>query len=129
MEYGAIDLHKQESQIRIVKENGEIGDYRIATTRDRFTALFWGRPRMRILLEASTESEWVAQHLESFGHEVIVADPNFTPMYSQRSWRIKTHRRDVAALAEACDAGTIAPRIDDRRRSAPCSASSTSGGN
>jgi hypothetical protein len=33
MEYGAIDLHKQESQIRIVKEDGEIGDYRIATTR------------------------------------------------------------------------------------------------
>jgi hypothetical protein len=52
MEYGAIDLHKQESQIRLVKENGEIGDYRIATTRDRLTALFWGRPRMRILLEA-----------------------------------------------------------------------------
>ena len=105
MEYGAIDLHKQESQTRLVKENGEIGDYRIATTRERFTGLFWGRPRMRILLEASTESEWVAQHLESFGHEVIVADPNFTPMYSQRSRRIKTDRRDVAALAEACRRG------------------------
>jgi hypothetical protein len=64
MKYGAIDLQKHESQIRIVKENGEIGDYRIATTRDRFTALFWGRLPMRILLEASTEPEWVAQHLE-----------------------------------------------------------------
>ena len=27
---------------------------------------------MRILLEASTESGWVAQHLETLGHEVIV---------------------------------------------------------
>jgi hypothetical protein len=45
MEYGAIDLHKKESQIRIVTETGEIIDRRIATTRDRFTATFWGRPR------------------------------------------------------------------------------------
>ena len=33
-----------------------------------------GRPRARILLEVATESEWVAQHLEGIGHEVIVAD-------------------------------------------------------
>ena len=45
MEYGAIDLHKKESQIRIVTEGGEIVDRRIATTRDRLTAVFWGRPR------------------------------------------------------------------------------------
>jgi len=75
MEYGAIDLHKKESQIRMVTECGEVVDRRIATTRERFTSLFWGRPPMRILLEASTESEWVAQHLETLGHEVIVADP------------------------------------------------------
>ena len=66
MEYGAIDLHKKESQIRIVTKTGEILDQRIATTRDRFTFVFWGRPRMRILVEASTESEWVAQHLDQW---------------------------------------------------------------
>jgi hypothetical protein len=38
------------------------------------------RPTARILLEASTESEWVARQLEGFGHEVIGADPNFAPM-------------------------------------------------
>ena len=38
MEYGAIDLHKKESQIRIVTESGETFDRRIATTRERFTA-------------------------------------------------------------------------------------------
>ena len=31
MEYGAIDLHKKESQIRILTEDGEIVDRRIAT--------------------------------------------------------------------------------------------------
>ena len=113
MEYGAIDLHKKESQIRILTEDGEIVDRRIATTRERLTAVFWGRPRMRILLEAATESEWVAQHLETLGHEVIVADPNFTAMYGHRSRRIKTDRRDVAALAEACQRGVY--RVAHRR--------------
>ena len=32
MEYGAIDLHEKESQIRIVMEDGEIVDRSIATT-------------------------------------------------------------------------------------------------
>ena len=72
MEYGAIDLHKKESQIRIVTADDQVIDHRIATTRERFTQVFWGRPRMRILVEASTESEWVAQHLEQMGHDVIV---------------------------------------------------------
>ena len=116
MEYGAIDLHKKESQIRIVTEDGDVIDQRIATTRDRLTAVFWGRPRMRILLEAATESEWVAQHLETLGHEVIVADPNFTAMYGHRSRRIKTDRRDVAALTEACQRGCY--RVAHRRSAA-----------
>jgi transposase len=47
------------------------------------------------------ESEWVAQTLEQAGHEVIVADPNYAPMYGETTRRIKTDRRDVAALAEA----------------------------
>jgi transposase len=115
MEYGAIDLHKRESQIRIVTSTGEVIDERIATTRDRLTQVFWGRPCARILLEASTESEWVAQHLEQLGHEVIVADPTYGPMYGHRSRRIKTDRRDVAALAEACQHGTYRPA---HRRSA-----------
>src|SRR5262245_25069906 len=106
MEYGAIDLHKKESQIRIVTKSGEVIDQRIATTRERLTHVFWGRPRLRVLVEASTESEWVAQHLEQLGHEVIVADPNYGPMYGHRSRRIKTDRRDVAALTEACHHGT-----------------------
>ena len=91
MEYGAIDLHKKESQIRIVTERGEVLGRRTATTRDRFTAVFEGRRPMRILLEASIESEWVAQHLETLGHEVIVADPTFAPMYTGRDGVYRKH--------------------------------------
>ena len=40
------------------------------------------RPPARILIEASTESEWVARCLEAQEHEVIVADPHYAPMYA-----------------------------------------------
>lgn len=106
MEYGAIDLHLRRSQVRIVDENEAVVlDRRIDTTRADFDRIFGGRPRLRILIESSTESEWVAQHLESLGHEVIVADPNYAAMYGARSRRVKTDKRDVAALTVACRRG------------------------
>jgi transposase len=108
MEYGAIDLHTKRSQIRIVTANGGVVlDRKIETTRAALTAVFDGRARMRILVESSTESEWVAQHLEGVGHEVIVADPNFAAMYASRSRKVKTDGRDVAALAEANRTGVF----------------------
>ena len=106
MEYGAIDLHTRRSQIRIVAEDETVVlDRRIDTTRAEFDRVLGGRPRLRLLLESSTESEWVAQQLESLGHEVIVADPNYLPMYGSRSRKVKTDKRDVAALAIACRRG------------------------
>ena len=35
MEHGAIDLHKKESQVRILTESGEVIDQRIRTTPTR----------------------------------------------------------------------------------------------
>ncbi len=40
---------------------------RIVTSRERFTAVLGAQPPARILLEASTESEWVARRLEIYG--------------------------------------------------------------
>ena len=97
-----LDLHKRESQLCIGHEDGTITEQRIVTSRGRFTAMLGNRPRARILLEASTESEWVAQHQEGLGHEVIVADPNHAPMYATRSRRVKTDKRDARTLMEAC---------------------------
>jgi transposase len=102
MVYGAIDLHMRSSQIRIIDDLGVVvRDHGVPTTRERLTQAFATHGPMRILLETGTESEWVAQALEAAGHEVIVADPNYAPMYGETTRRIKTDRRDVAALAEA----------------------------
>lgn len=113
-----MDLHKRESQVCIGHADGSITEQRIVTSRERFSAVLGSRSRARILLEASTESEWVAQHLEALGHEVIVADPNYAPMYATRSRRVKTDKRDARTLMEACRAGAYRPahRLSAARR-------------
>ena len=106
MEYGAIDLHRRNSLIRIVTEDGGVVlDRTITTSHEGFQRMFEGRASMRVLVESGTESEWVAQVIERCGHEVIVADPNYALMYGSRHRAVKTDRRDVAALAEACRLG------------------------
>jgi transposase len=104
-----MDLGKKESQVAVITEAGELVEKRMRTERDRLRTFFGDRPRARILLEASTISEWVARLLEELGHEVVVADPNYAPMYAQRSRRVKTDRRDARALAEACRLGAYRP--------------------
>ena len=118
MDHVGIDLGKRESQIAILTEDGELINRRIRTERPRLAEMFGRRPQARILLEASTESEWVARCLEDLGHEVIVADPNYAPMYARRTRRVKTDRRDAHALAHACRAGTYRPahRTSTERR-------------
>jgi transposase len=113
-----VDLHKRESQLCILTEDGELLERRIITGRAAFAAVLGARPRARILLEASTESEWVARYLESLGHEVIVADPGFAPMYATRSRKVKTDKRDARTLCEACQLGAYRPihRASDAQR-------------
>jgi transposase len=102
MVYGAIDLHLRYSQIRIIDAEGrELRAQRVRTSAARLVEAFAGHGPMRILVETGTESEWVAQALEAAGHEVIVADPNFAPMYGEIRRKVKTDRRDVTALSEA----------------------------
>ena len=109
------DLHKTHSQICVLTSGAAWIERRIRTTRESLSKFFSDRPTSRILLESSTESEWVARFLEELGHEVVVGDPNFAPMYSRRYRRIKTDRRDARALAEACRVGAYRPahRVSD----------------
>lgn len=102
MTYGAIDLHTRYSQIRMIDAEGQVlRDKKVRTTAEQLAGAFAGLGPMRILVESSTESEWVAQRLEAAGHTLIVADPNYAPMYGEVRRKVKTDRRDVAALAEA----------------------------
>jgi transposase len=118
MDHVGIDLHKKESQICILAEGGELLERRIRTDPRRFAEVAGERAPARILLESSTESEWVARCLEGLGHDVVVADPNFAPMYATRTRKVKTDRRDARALAEACLLGAYRPahRLSNAQR-------------
>lgn len=105
MENIGLDVHKRETQVCVLTEAGELREERLPTSRERLAARFAPQAPSRILLEASTESEWIAQLLEGLGHEVIVADPGFAPMYGRTRRVIKTDRRDALALAEAARRG------------------------
>ena len=100
-------------------------EQRIRTERESLTAFFGGRPKARILLEAATESEWVARHLEFLGHEVIVADPNFAPMYSSRSRKSTGRPRAVRRLSPR-ELSTLTPR--ERREQDATKALGSAGG-
>src|SRR5262247_3302658 len=118
MDHVGIDLHKREIQICILAEGGELMERRIRTDPHRFAEVLGERAPARILVEASTESEWVARCLEGLGHDVVVADPKFDPMYATRTRKVKTDRRDARALAEACRLGAYRPahRLSDAQR-------------
>jgi len=118
MQHCGFDLAKTSSQLCLRTEDGQLVEHRLKTTREELTRFFAERPPTRILIEAATESEWVAQHLEGLGHEVIVADPNFAPMYATLSKKIKTDKRDARALCDACERGTYHPayRSTDAQR-------------
>lgn len=114
-----IDLHKVESQICVLDETGEVlRECRVATRRDALEVALANWRGAKVLLEACNESEWVARHLEELGYVVVVADPNYRPMYGHRHQKYKTDRRDARALAAACHQGLYrsAHRTSDRRR-------------
>jgi transposase len=118
MDFIGFDLGKVSSQVCILTEDGELIERRIRTNREQMAKLLGSRFPARILIESSTESEWVARLLEELGHQVVVADPGFAPMYATRSRKVKTDKRDARTLAEACRLGAYrsAHRISDKQR-------------
>jgi hypothetical protein len=53
-----LDLRQRESQLCIGRDDGTVEERRIVTSRERFGAVLGNRAPARVLVEASTESEW-----------------------------------------------------------------------
>ena len=108
------DLGKSKSWVVVEDEKrGILVDRKISTTPEALTEVFGGLAQCTVLMEASTSSEWVARHIESKKHIVIVADPNFQPMYAHLDKRLKTDQRDAHALLFALRVGAF--RVAVRR--------------
>jgi len=63
MDHIGIDVHKRESQIYILPEGGDVIEQGIRTEAERSDAVLGSRPRARIVIEASTDGEWVTRCL------------------------------------------------------------------
>lgn len=125
-----IDLGKINSQVSERNEDGkEVDNDRVRTNRESLVKKLAG-PKARVLIEAGTPARWVARCLREAGHEVVVADPGYLPMYVDlKSKRKKTDKRDAALLSQALLNGMWRPahersdeeqirkmRIDSRSR-------------
>ena len=67
MDHIGMDVHERDSQIYILAAGGEVIEQRIRTKPERFGAVLGARPRARIVIEASIDSEWAARCLEALG--------------------------------------------------------------
>lgn len=81
----------------------------IETTRSALTAKFKRMDRARVVIEACGQSTWIAKLLESFGHEVHVANPRQLHLISKSVK--KTDRNDALLLARIgrADLGLLQP--------------------
>jgi hypothetical protein len=113
-----VERHQRERRRCIEADDGTITDRRIATSWERFTAVFGERPRARMLLEASSERKWGGRHLESLGHRVIVAAPNAAPMYANWNVRSRTEGGGPDTISHG-DPNIHLPNADGRRRHCP----------
>ncbi len=108
MVYGAIDLHMRYSQIRIVDADGQVvREQRVRDDAERLVAVFAGSGRCGSWSRRGRRVSGWPRCSRRPGTMVIVADPNYAPMYGECRRKVKTDRRDVAALAEANRRGLV----------------------
>ena len=125
MNYCGMDLGKKYTHICIVDNDRKVVHERKVRTRVaslRVALKKW--PAMKIVLEASSQTFWLADEIEALGHEVIVVDPGRTKAIGSAA--IKHDRLDARVLAELCHAGLLAevyrPTREERVRRMPVTA-------
>lgn len=103
-----LDLGDRSSYLVVVRGDGSVAERgKVSTTHAALSKRFARFAGARIVLEASTHSPWVAEHLASMGLETLVVDPRQMPLPSGRA-RQKTDRIDAEYLARM---GRADPRM------------------
>jgi transposase len=91
-----IDLGDRKSVLCVLGADGEVEKREaVSTTPRALQRVFAALAPARVVLEVGTHSPWISRLLESFGHEVLVANPAAL----HRKGRSKTDRIDAEQLA------------------------------
>lgn len=93
-----MDLGDKYSVLCTLDGSGEIiEESRIRTTPAGMAGRFEHLARSRVVLEAGTHSPWVSRQVESYGHEVVVANPRRVALIYRE--HTKTDEIDAEVLA------------------------------
>jgi transposase len=93
-----LDVGDRFTQLCVLGTGGEVlEEGQVASTREAFQARFEGVPPARVVLEVGAQSAWMSRALESWGHEVLVA--NSYQMGRIYRGQDKSDRRDAQTLA------------------------------
>ncbi len=110
MKHCGMDVHVKSTTMEILDgATGEVTRATLKTEREALHRWLVLQPRMRVVLEASTVSHWVADVVEAAGHEVVVVDSNRTKAVAVAGGYKKTDRLDAAMLAWLSSKDSVAP--------------------
>jgi len=98
-----IDLGDKKSNYCFLDAAAKIvAEGKLATTRAQMAAYFSALPKCRIAVEVGTHSPWVSALLESYGHEVFVANPRkMESIHKNKRKNDKVDARTLARLVRA----------------------------
>ena len=101
--YVGIDLGDKKSNYCFLSLEGKVVEEgAMATTQTQIDAYFSEIPRCRIAVEVGTHSPWVSALLESYGHEVFVANPRrMESIHRNKRKNDKVDARTLARLVRA----------------------------
>ena len=105
-----MDLGDRWSRYCLVDQGGAIVEEdRVRTSMEGLEQRFGKTPATRIVVEAGTHSPWVSRQLESYGHEVVVANARKVRMIYESDR--KNDRLDARMLARLgrVDVSLLAP--------------------
>lgn len=111
-----MDVHVRTTTAEVIDTGtGVVDRTTIPTTRDALERWLRSTGPIRVVLEASTVSHWVADLVEALGHEVVVVDPMRTSAVAVAGGSKKTDGLDASTLAWLASRGAeILSRVVDR---------------
>jgi len=112
------DLGDKRSEVCVLGDSGEVLLRRsVSLTRRSLKAFFTQYTGAVVVIEAGSQSQWIAEALTSMGCEVVVANPRQVKLIGQASR--KNDRRDAELLARLgrADRSLLAP-VQHRGRKA-----------
>jgi len=101
-----IDIGNRYLQVWEIDADDAMTGGRYITSESKIRQQFEGKESRRIIVEMGNNTRWIAEPLQSFGHEVLIVDPRRVKLISDSLY--KDDKVDALTLALL---GTEAPRL------------------